>query len=127
VIRVFLAVAIVSASLAIAPEACGLESVDLNVPGNLDAIEREHSERFAKIQRILSEVPLQPPNGRAVATWMRTQFDARNVSYTDFIMTSFPPKKRLEFSLDNTAYFAVVTLTTRETKSVPVTKAEPAK
>ena len=44
--------------------------IDLDVPANLEAIERDHPEHYAKIQRILSEVRHQPTG--TVATWMRT-------------------------------------------------------
>jgi len=40
---------------------------------------------------------------------MRTEFQARNIKYTDLVMTSNPPKKRLEFTLGDTAYVKVIT------------------
>jgi hypothetical protein len=91
--------------------------IDLDVPANLEAIERDHPEHYAKIQRILSEVRHQPTG--TVATWMRTQFDARDVSYIDLIKTSLPPKKRLEFRLDRTTYVALITLWTPELRGTP--------
>jgi len=42
---------------------------------------------------------------------MGAEFQARDIRYTDLIMTSLPPKKRLEFSLGSTSYVKVVTLT----------------
>ncbi|HTP48082.1 MAG TPA: hypothetical protein VMQ50_14310 [Casimicrobiaceae bacterium] len=89
----------------------GSGAIDLNVPGNLEAVERANPEHYAKIQRILAEIPQRPPAERSVASWMRTEFEARDIRYTDLVMTSLPPKKRLAFSLDDTAYVAVVTLT----------------
>jgi hypothetical protein len=91
--------------------------IDLDVPANLEAIERDHPEHYAKIQRILSEVRHQPTG--TVATWMRTQFDAQDVSYIDLIKTSLPPKKRLEFRLDRTTYVALITLWTPELRGTP--------
>jgi hypothetical protein len=96
-------------------------AIDLDVPGNLDAVERDHPDHFAKIQRILAEVPLQPPNEHSVASWMRTRFQARNVRYTDLVMTSLPPKKRLAFALDDISYVKVVTLEWRA-KITPAAK-----
>lgn len=84
--------------------------IDLDVPGNLRAIERDNPGHFAKIERILAEVPRQPPNERAVAAWLRTRFQARDVRYTDLILTSLPPKKRLQFSLEDISYVKLVTL-----------------
>lgn len=98
-----LAAVIVGSSYASGP-------IDLDVPGNLQAIERDNPDHFAKIERILAEVPRQPPNEGSVVAWMRTRFQARDVRYTDLIMTSLPPKKRLQFSLDDISYVKVVTL-----------------
>ena len=85
--------------------------IDLDVPGNLEAVARENPDHFAKIQRILAEVPRQPPAAYSAAKWMRAEFQARDTRYIDLVMTSLPPKKRLEFSLGNTSYVKVVTLT----------------
>lgn len=106
----------VAAGFAVFVLACTVQAqasgaIDLNVRGNLEAVERANPEHYAKIQRILAEVPQRPPAERSVASWRRTEFQARDVRYTDLVMTSLPPKKRLAFSLDDTAYVAVVTLT----------------
>lgn len=123
--RAFVAVAITVALVANAPEISALETINLDVPGNLKAIERTHPDHFVKIQRILADVPRRPLGDDSVATWMRTEFQARDIRYTDLIMTSFPPKKRLEFALDNTSYVKVITLQSNA-KALPVKKA-PAK
>jgi hypothetical protein len=57
---------------------------------------------------------------------MRTEFQARDVRYTDLIMTSDPPKRRLEFTLEKTSYVKVITLETRA-KALSTTKKEAAK
>jgi len=106
---------IVAAGLSVFALACTVQAqasgaIDLNAPGNLEAIERANPGHYAKIQRILAEVPQRAPAERSVASWMRTEFQARDIHYTDLVMTSLPPKKRLAFSLDDTAYVAVVTL-----------------
>ena len=125
-IRTLVAIGIVSISLSSAAQSYASGPIDLDVPGNLEAIARSHPDHFAKIQRILAEVPQRPPGDDSVATWMRTEFQARNVQYTDLIMTSLPPKKRLQFSLDNTSYVKVVTLTGWLSKPKPLREA-PAK
>jgi len=84
-------------------------TIDLDAPGNLEAVARANPEHFAKIQRILAEVPQQPQESASVARWMGTKFQARDVDYTDLVMTSLPPKKRLKFTLDDTSYVKVVT------------------
>jgi hypothetical protein len=102
------AVSIASAALALAAPLQATGPIDLDIPANLKAVELDHPDHFAKIQQILVEVQ-QQPNGR-VADWMRTRFDARDVLYTDLVMTSLPPKKRLRFSLDKSSYVTTVTL-----------------
>jgi hypothetical protein len=109
--RSLVAIGIAFLVLASAPESFARERIDLDVPGALEGIERSNPDHFAKIQRILTEVPQRPLGGDAVATWMRTEFQARDIEYNDLIMTSLPPKKRLQFSLDNTTYVKVLTLT----------------
>ena len=106
----FPALAFVFAALMTAGGSNAAGPIDLDVPGKLEAIERDNPDHFAKIERILAEVPRQPPNQKAVAEWMRTRFQARNVQYSDLVMTSLPPKKRLRFSLDDASYVKVVTL-----------------
>jgi hypothetical protein len=96
------------------------------MPGNLEAVERANPDHFAKIQRILAEVPQQPPAADSVVKWMRVEFQARDIQYTDLVLTSLPPKKRLEFSLDNTSYVKVVTLTGWDRNAEPLNQA-PAK
>ena len=103
-------------------------AIDLDVPGNLEALARANPDHYAKIQRILVDVPQRPPAEGSVASWMRVEFQAHHVSYTDLVMTSLPPKKRLKFSLDDTSYVAVVTLAGWDAKPKRVREApEPTK
>jgi len=106
----FPALAFAFAALMIAGGSNAAGTIDLDVPGKLEAIERDNPDHFSKIERILAEVPRQPPNQKAVAEWMRTRFQARDVQYSDLVMASLPPKKRLRFSLDDTSYVKIFTL-----------------
>jgi hypothetical protein len=56
----------------------------------------------------------------AVPRWIRTNFDAHDVSYAPILLTSDPAKKRLSFALDDTRYEAVVTLTNVRAEIVPL-------
>ncbi len=91
--------------------------INLNAAGNLETVKRENPAHFEKIRNILAQVQNQPTDN--VSSWMRVNFSAQNVVYTDFSMMSFPPKKNLSFSLDGTPYVAVVTLTNFKAKLVP--------
>lgn len=120
--RMLVASGLTLLALAIAP-ANARGPIDLDLPGNLEAIQRTNPEHYAKIERILAEVPRRPPN--EVTRWMRTEFQARDVQYADLVMTSLPPKKRLQFSLDNESYAKVVTLSGWTAKPMPAKKLLP--
>ena len=108
-VRMFAALA-ASAVLINAADCVAAGPIDLDVPGNLAVIERDRPDHYMKIQRILAEASQRGWSEGSVATWLRTEFNAQEIRYTDLVMTSFPPKKRLEFSLDATSYVTVVTL-----------------
>ena len=84
--------------------------IDLDVAGNLEALQRERPEHYAKIERILTEAPKRAMDTKGVLRWMQTDFAANDVRYTDVLKTSLPPKKRLDFSLDNVAYTKIITV-----------------
>ena len=84
--------------------------IDLDIAANLEAVQRERPEHYAKIQKILAEAPLRAWNARSFAQWMQIDFDASAVGSSDLVLTSLPPKKRLEFTLDKTSYTKLITL-----------------
>ena len=83
--------------------------IDLDAPGALEALQKSRPAHFEKVEKILEGVSRQPD--RDVPRWMRVSFGARAVSYSPTILTSFPPKQRLSFVLDDTLYEALVALT----------------
>jgi TPR repeat protein len=87
--------------------------IDLDVAGNLEAVQRERPEHYAKIERILAEAPKRAMDTKGVARWLQTDFAATDVGYTDLLKTSMPPKKRLAFTLDNTAYTKIIVVDSR--------------
>ena len=93
------------------------QTVDLDKPGALEALQQSNPTHFDKVCQIMSGVARQPDV--KVPGWMLANFNARDVSYAPIEMTSFPPKRRLSFALDNTRYMVVVTLT-RDGKVIPL-------
>jgi len=91
--------------------------VDLDKPGALEALQQLNPMHYEKIRQIVTGILQQPDV--AVPGWMRANFDARGVLYSQIEMTSYPPKRRLSFELDDTRYVVVVTLT-REGKITPL-------
>jgi hypothetical protein len=82
---------------------------DLNQPGALERLSRENPFHYAMIRRILAGVDEVPEH--AVGRWMKSQFNATDVTYSAVLMTSAPPRKQLSFTLETTRYSAVLTLT----------------
>ena len=93
--------------------------VDLDAPGALEQVRQDNPAHFQAITRILREAPDRRP--QALAGWVRTAFDARMASAM-LIKTSYPPQARLEFTLDDTAYRAMVTLRNVEPSISPAAR-----
>ena len=85
------------------------QTVDLDKPGALQALQQSNPAHFEKVRQIVSGVAHQ--QDVKVPRWMRTNFNAQDVTYAPIEMTSYPPKRRLAFALDDTRYVVVVTLT----------------
>jgi len=82
--------------------------VDLDAPGALETVRREHPEHIVDIQRILLEAPDHSPE--ATPGWMRTQFGASASGYGMIFETTDPPKAKFWFLLGDTHYTTLVTL-----------------
>jgi hypothetical protein len=90
--------------------------VDLEQPGALERLHRDNPAHFRAVQQILREVPVRKPE--TVVRWIRTAFDADMASVLR-IKTSYPPKARLSFTLDETEYSALVTMRNTEPALMP--------
>lgn len=105
--RILLAALLAGATLAAGAGPGPRQPVDLDAPGALARVQREHPAHARAITRILSEAPYRRPQG--LAGWVRTAFDAKMASAM-LVKTSYPPQARLAFVLDDTEYRAMVTL-----------------
>lgn len=114
--RILLAALLASATLAANAGAALRQQVDLDSPGALERVQREHPAHAKAITQILREAPYRRP--QALAGWVRTAFDAKMASAM-LIKTSYPPQARLEFVLDDTTYRALVTLRNVEPTVTP--------
>jgi hypothetical protein len=85
------------------------DSIDLNRPGALERLSRENPFHYAMIRRILAGIDAVPEH--TVSRWMKSQFNATDITYSAVLMTSAPPRKQLTFTLETTRYSAVLTLT----------------
>lgn len=93
-------------------------AIDLNEPGALDRLARDNPDHYTKIRKILAEVDEIPE--RSVDRWMKTQFNATDITYSPYLLTSNPPKKELSFTLETTHYEALLTLTHDGARLFPV-------
>jgi hypothetical protein len=80
--------------------------VDLNTSGALKALQHTNSERYTAVLNILDEVLLYP--GAEVVSVNGQEVE---VDYPPILLTSNPPKRPLRFTLANTRYVAMITLT----------------
>ncbi len=104
----------VSATAATAPPPAAASGsatgqVDLNAPGALASLRVSRPQDYGRIVAILAGITRHPQ--RDVPRWLQTAFDARNIIYQPLWLTSFPPKRRLSFSLESQSYRAVLTIT----------------
>lgn len=93
-------------------------TIDLSKPGALDALQHSNPSHYQKIQQIMDGVLQQPES--EVPRWIKVKFNGRDVSYGPVLLTSYPPKRRLTFTLDDTHYKAVVILKNLRGKIIPL-------
>ena len=94
--------------------------VNLNVEGATERLRLSNPAHYEKIGNIVDGLSRQPYD--QVAPWLRTNFQARDVSYSAILLTSEPPQRDLSFVLDDTLYNARVTLSRNKARIYPVKK-----
>jgi len=106
--RAIVALLAAASMIVMADEQRIVRSIDLDRPGALETIQREHPDHLARIRRILLKAPDQPPE--AAPGWMRAQFGASRVGYGMLYKTSNPPHAQFSFVLGDTYYTTLITL-----------------
>jgi hypothetical protein len=109
---VFLSIILVSQANARSPE-----TINLNEPGALEALQRDNPAHYLTVHQILDNLLKQPES--QVPRWLQTTFNAKDVRYIRVLLTSYPPKRDLSFTLDDTRYKARLTLINDRVKIVP--------
>ncbi len=92
-------------------------NINLNRPGVLGALQYNNPAHYQKIQEIIAGLFRHPQS--EVPRWIKTSYNGRDVSYSLYLLTSYPPKRRLSFALDDARYRAVVTLTHVKAEIIP--------
>jgi len=80
--------------------------VDLDSPGALARLRSEQPARYEKVMALLRDAERLPET--QVEGWIRTRYDADAVRLGQMLLVSYPPKRRLSFSLEKTAYVATI-------------------
>jgi hypothetical protein len=92
-------------------------AIYLNDRHALATLQRSNPEDYAKIQLILRGLSERPV--AEIPRWLKGKFSAREVDYSDLLLTSYPPQRHLSFVLNDTYYSATVTLETPQALIVP--------
>lgn len=116
-----LALSVLTMLMAVTPASAApvtpTRTIDLDSPGAMQALEQSNPVHYEKVLKIVEGVIRQPD--AKVSRWIAVTFNGRDVSYAPVVMTSYPPKRRLSFALDDTRYVTIVTLTNVRGDVVP--------
>ena len=94
-------------------------TVFLSGPTSLSALRKSNPNHYARAERIMAAANELCQPGPPHIDYAR--FDAREISCASAVFkTSNPPKKSIEFTLDDTHYIALVTLTDFAPQAIPV-------
>ncbi|HEX5048157.1 MAG TPA: hypothetical protein VFX89_13645 [Gammaproteobacteria bacterium] len=98
-LRVFFAALLLSAVAGTATA----EAIDLSDARAVERLRASNPDHYAKIVQILAGLREQP--SRVEQGWLQTAFGARDVETSGLVLlASYPPKQRLEFTLDDAVY-----------------------
>ena len=98
-----LAVAALLSFAGMGPAGAAPASVDLRDASALERLRDSNPAHYAAIRQILSGLAEAPE--RVEGDWLQTTFDAREVELSRLVLkTSYPPRQRLSFTLDDTRY-----------------------
>lgn len=106
--RAAIRLAVACAALTISASAAAVPVVDLDVAGTLDEMRRVEPARYARVAAVLRDAA-RLPVGEA-ERWIRTTYRADDVSFGRVLLVSYPPQRKLSFTMDGAAYVATVTV-----------------
>ena len=82
--------------------------IHLDEKGALDAIQRTNPDHFRRITAILTAAQQLPCANERFGRVIEAAYDARDGRCQLQLLTSYPAKRTLSFSLDRTSYVATV-------------------
>ncbi|HET7548871.1 MAG TPA: hypothetical protein VFJ86_13950 [Usitatibacter sp.] len=78
-------------------------TVDLDQPGALDVLRETNPGRYEKVLRAVDALQSETCDEK-LARFFRVQLEIPDLSCTALLLTSYPPKKHIMFSVEDTAY-----------------------
>jgi hypothetical protein len=95
------------------------EVIDLDQADTLAALRRDDPQRYVTIVRLLDDASrIAPSDARGL---LHVRYDAEDVNFSQILLTSDPPQRRLSFRLVDASYRATVRI------KEPVARALPAR
>lgn len=102
-------IALISAVLVSAAVAGQPAAIDLDKPGVIEQLQRDHPQRFEAVSAVLRAWQHMPCKPGELET-LRVQFGIKDLECNLLIMTSYPPKRHVAFEFDGARYKATVVL-----------------
>ena len=103
-------------AVVLAQSAGAASVVNLDDADALSRLATERPEHYGKVVRILRDAQQLPE--REVIGWLRTSHQAEDAAFAPTLLTSYPPQRRLSFSLDAVQYRATVVVVTAKPEVV---------
>ena len=109
----------IAAILSIGPAiAVAAATVDLDQPGVLDQLKVERPKHYEAVNEVLRATERMPCKDTEMRV-LKAKFDLKELSCNALLMTSYPPKRRVNFAVEGTSYVAVVTVKGTEGRAMP--------
>jgi hypothetical protein len=123
IMRTLTAAILLAVSAGALAQTASSRSVDLDRPGQLEALEFEnpgHYLRIAQIREFASRMPCTDELRQTLAV----KFEAADAKCTLLILTSYPSRRRLSFELDGTSYTTKVHMDESGYRFIPLSEGE---
>jgi hypothetical protein len=84
-------------------------TLDLDVPGAMDALERSKPSHYARVVQLVSAAQRQPCRSEDFRR-VQVALAAKDLDCSMIVKTSLPPRQRVTFELDGAVYSTTVVL-----------------
>ena len=93
--------------------------IDLDSAGAMEILQRENPDHYRRIEQILKLATRMPCRTGMFSRTLRVRVEARDTECGLLLMTSYPSKRRLTFTLGDTGYGKVVEMNESPNRLVP--------